>query len=167
MAVDPTNNDNGDSTFDPMVLLAPIVAFLILLAFGIFVIYMLGQREANETQWTRLVYIFTGVESIAFAAAGFFLGSEIRREQTENADERADEARTEADAAKERASNAENRATEVEAKGKALAAAIKAETAGQRNKAGPRGVLQADGALQVTQADFEKLEALAEELFPR
>jgi len=146
--------------------LAPIMAFVVLVAFTCFVIYLMGQRTAGETQWTRAVYLFTGVESIAFAAAGLLFGSEVRRQQAESANDRADDAENTADEANDRANTAENRATEAQAKGKALAAAIRAETAGQRSKAGPLDVLQAGAALQVVQADFEKLQALANELFP-
>jgi hypothetical protein len=166
MAEQPKNNDEEQTGLDVKALLAPIVAILVLMAFSYFVIHMMGRITLEETQWTRAVYLFTGVESIAFAAAGFFFGSEVRRQQAESAEGRADDAQDEADAANERANAAENRATDAEAKGKALAAAIKAEAAGQRTKVGPVAVLQAGEALKLTQADFEKLEALAGELFP-
>jgi len=156
----------GKSSPDLKGMLAPIVAIVVLLAFTYLVIYMMGQKKADETEWTRAVYLFTGVEAIAFAAAGFFFGSEVRRQEAQSANDRADDAQNKADAANDHANASENRATEAEAKGKALAAAIKAETAGQRSKAGPLDVLQAGGALQVVQADFEKLQALANELFP-
>jgi hypothetical protein len=161
----PKTNEHG-AGFDLKALLAPMVAIVALLAFAYFVIYMMGQITLDETQWTRAVYLFTGVESIAFAAAGFFFGSEVRRQQAESANQRADDAQNEADAANARAGAAENRATEAEAKGRALAAAIRAETAGQRDKVGPVAILQAGEALQVAQADFDKLEALADDLFP-
>lgn len=137
-------------------LLAPIVGFLVLLGFSGLIIHMLGQVAVDETQWTRAVYLFAGVESIAFAAAGFFFGSEVRRQQAESAQERADEARVEADAAKEEA-----------VAGRTLAAAIRAEKVGLERKAvGPLMGLETEGMLQTVQADFEMLQALADELFP-
>jgi hypothetical protein len=167
VADSPPKTNEDKTGLNLKALLAPIVAIVALLAFAYFVIYMMGQITLNETQWTRAVYLFTGVESIAFAAAGFFFGSEVRRQQAESANERADEAQNEADAANDRANAAENRATEAEANGNALVAAIRAETEAQRTKAGPVAILQAGEALKVAQADFEKLLAQAEELFPR
>lgn len=153
---------NGSSLKD---VLAPIAAIVALLAFAWFVNYMLGLTKAQEAEWTRAVYLFTGVEAIAFAAAGFFFGREIHRERAERAEEDADEARDQANDARARGTDAEKRATEAETKGKALAAAIRSKTAGQRSKAGPYGALGGGEAVQVTQADFEELETLADQLF--
>jgi hypothetical protein len=34
---------------------------------------------ASETEWSRLMYLLSGVEAIGFAAAGFFFGREVYR----------------------------------------------------------------------------------------
>ena len=155
----PNNKATGQSTCNLKDFLAPIVAILALLAFTYFAIYMMNQRSAEELQWTRAVYIFAGVESIAFAAAGFFFGSEVRRQQAENAQESADEAQEEADAAKVRA-------TEAETKGKALKAAISAKIGGQNKRASQYATLGAKQAVTVSQVDFQELDELASQLFP-
>jgi hypothetical protein len=146
-------------------MLAPIVAIVVLLVFVYFVVYMMGQRAADETQWTRAVYLFTAVESIAFAAAGFFFGSEVRRQEAQSARDDADKAKEGTDKAKEEASAAEKRATEAETKGKALAAAVEAKVAGQAERAGEYGLLGPEEAVSVTRKDFEEISALAKQLF--
>ena len=71
--------------------LAPIVAFLFLTAFAIFIIYLLRLTNEHEIQWTRAIYLFNGVETIAFAAAGFFFGSEIQRKRADRAEKQIQE----------------------------------------------------------------------------
>ena len=139
-------------------ILAPIVAIAALLAFAWFIIYMLGLTQAEEPEWTRAVYLFTGVEAIAFAAAGFLFGREVHRKEAQKAGERAD-------AADKRATEAQNSATNAAVKGNALAEAIRVKAKGQRSKTAPYTILGADKAVEATQADFDELVALANRLF--
>lgn len=154
-------------------LLAPIVALLVLLGFSVFVIHMLGQVGVDETQWTRALYLLAGVEAIAFAAAGFFFGSEIRRqqvestqEQVENTQEQLDQAQDQVRAAWQETGAADNRAIEAEVKGRALATAIRAETVGLRRAVERLMRLDTEDALKTVEADLGMLETLANELFP-
>ena len=46
-----------------------ILGFLVLLAFGGFVAYLLNHLDFTEAKWSRAIYLFAGVEAVAFAAA--------------------------------------------------------------------------------------------------
>ena len=56
--------------------------------------FTLMQRTAdtNETSWAHALYFYHGVEAIAFAAAGFFLGREVQRRRADEAERKADDA---------------------------------------------------------------------------
>jgi len=139
----------------PKDILAPIVAFLALVGFALFIHYMLGLTRAQETEWTRAVYLFTGVEAIAFAAAGFFFGREVQRVRAEKAEKRAEDA-------EKHAIDAEREV----AKGRSLSEAIKAKAAGQLKRAEPYRALGGDKTIELTQADINELADLASRLFP-
>jgi hypothetical protein len=93
------------------------VAVLMLAGFAVLVIVLVVQSDSDDVTWTRLAWIFTSVEAIAFGAAGALFGSSIQRERAEKAEE----------SARENAQGAAN--------GKALAEMIKAE-----DPAAPAGV---------------------------
>lgn len=126
--------------------LASFVALLALAGFAWFITYMLGLTTTTETQWTRAVYLFTGAEAIAFAAAGFFFGREVNRQRAERAEDRADKAQA------------------AEARGTSLAEAIRIKAQGHANKTQLYGL--GANVVQATQADFSELVALADRLFP-
>lgn len=129
---------------------AVVAALLVLLAFAAFVVFLIGQVGEDETEWTRLAWIFASVEAIAFGAAGALFGSSIQRERAEKAEE----------AAKENAQDAAN--------GRALAEAIKAEAPQEAGGGGPAGLEslgagpQRDAAASVAARHAE----LARRLFP-
>jgi hypothetical protein len=81
-----------------------------LVALGLFTAYMIFQTDTDsEVTWSRLAWLFSSVEAIAFGAAGALFGAKVHRERAEKAE-------------------AEARHLAVDAaKGKALAAAIKAD----------------------------------------
>jgi hypothetical protein len=135
-----------------------IVACLIIVVYGVFLIYMLRMVSVpEEITWMRTTYLLNGFEAIAFAAAGYLFGKEVHRQQAENAETRADKAQDEASEAQETANDALT-------KGYRLTEAIKAQAAAQ---AGP--LLKAKsigGETEVAQGDFDYLTSLADELFP-
>jgi hypothetical protein len=88
---------------------ALFAAFVVLVAFALFVVYMIRHVSAQEVKWTRLGWLFASVEAIAFGAAGALFGTTIQRARAENAEA---EARKNADAA---------------AKGRALASTLVAD----------------------------------------
>jgi hypothetical protein len=150
MAVNPELKDSTRINWIPY-----IVAFVILIIFGFFVYYMLGLTKAEETEWTRAVYLFSGVEAIAFAAAGFLFGKEVHRAQAEKAEKRADQAEKNAADAEKDAAN-----------GKVLATAIKAKTKTFQGRVNTFAAMDKGIVSSAGQADLEELRDLADQLFP-
>ena len=72
---------------------------------------------ADATQWSRLVGLLSSLEAVTFGAAGALFGTQIQRQRVTEAVGRAEKAEKE---------SAENKDAAI--KGKALAAAVKAET---------------------------------------
>jgi uncharacterized integral membrane protein len=139
---------------NPKEVVAYIVSIIVLVGFAVFIVHLLNSTAAAELQWQRAVYLFSGVEAIAFAAAGFLFGREINRKRAERAEK-------EGDTAKQEAKTAEKNAL----RGKALFEYIKAKAEGQRDKAEPYGALGGDKAQQVIKADFKEMETYAKGLF--
>lgn len=127
-----------------------VLAGIALLAFGWFVCHMLGQTKTNETEWTRAVYLFQGVEAIAFAAAGFIFGKEVHRERADKAEKRA------------------NAKEEEAAKGKALAEIVKSKAQNHPVRAAATfgANPSAHQAAVMSQPDFDELAIVASRLFP-
>jgi hypothetical protein len=139
------------------------VAVLLVLFFLGVNIYMLWSVNVDdERQWTRAIYLYSGVEAIAFAAAGFLFGREIHRQRADTAEERAEKAEQRADKANYEA--VKNK--EASDKGKVLAKAVNVKNALQANKAATYGGLGPAEVSKITQADFHELATLANELFP-
>ena len=123
--------------------LALIAAVSSLVALGVFTAYMISQADlGNEVTWTRLAWLFTSVEAIAFAAAGALFGAQIHRERAEKAES---EARLYAGDA---------------VRGRALAAAIKAD---ETPEGATRGLEEAGDEGASLRARHARL---ARELFP-
>jgi hypothetical protein len=95
---------------------AAILGVLILVAFGVFIIYMLRHLTLDEAQWARALFLFGGVEAVAFAAAGYFFGTQVQRGKVEEARSEARAATQVADAAGQTAKS-ERRAAVVLATG--------------------------------------------------
>ncbi len=89
----------------------------VLLGFAALVVYMLGLLSADETTWSRALYLFAGVEAIAFAAAGYVFGREVHRTRAEQAEARAHQA-------EQQWKQWSQRALEAEAKGQSLSVAV-------------------------------------------
>ncbi len=132
----------------PLSRTALVVAALVLGAFGIFVVFLVGQVDEDDVAWSRLAWIFASVEAIAFGAAGALFGSSIQRERAEKAE----------------ASAREN--AEAAANGKALAEVIKAEDTPQPGGA-PGLETLGSGAGRESAANVTARHAeLARRLFP-
>lgn len=143
--------------------LSPIVAILALLGFGGFTIYLVLISTVQEPEWTRDVYLYGGIEAVAFAAAGFLFGSEVRRRQAEQAIERA----LEADAT---AASAQVQAAVAEANGKALTDAINVKLStinqGAASSTQTPSGNEAGNSADVARTDLTELSLLAARLFP-
>jgi hypothetical protein len=124
------------------------IAVATLLGFAAFAGYMVSASgDGNATRWDHLVYVFGSVEAIAFAAAGALFGSQVQRQQTEQARDDAKQARGDADANKTGAAN-----------GLALAHATVAMHEHARSLRAPEESLQPPG--------LDQLAAMAQSLFP-
>lgn len=64
-----------------------IIAIGVLIAYGFFISFLIKKVGTEELDWSRLIYLFSGVEAIVFAAAGFLFGREVNRKRAENAEE--------------------------------------------------------------------------------
>lgn len=130
-------------------------AFALLLYFGM-VFYLMGHTTLPDNQWTRSIYLFSGIETIAFAAAGFLFGREVNRARAEGAEGRAR-------AESQRATAAQREATEATVKGQVLTRRLRdLADAPPGGDAGARGV-------GVDPPPFDPLRQLADEaqrLFP-
>jgi hypothetical protein len=77
-----------------------------LLGYGLFLSEMIEHVGDKDPNWSRLVYLFSGVEALAFGAAGFFFGREVHRGRADAAESRADaEARRASESEKKAATN--------------------------------------------------------------
>ena len=78
--------------------------------FGVFVWYMMRNLDFDETEWARATFLFAGVEAVAFAAVGYFFGTQVQRGNVQEA--KADAKKSPADQrkAKSRASPAKTTA---------------------------------------------------------
>ncbi|GIW33490.1 hypothetical protein [Meiothermus sp.] len=90
----------------------------VLVGFAVLVVYMLSLLDSSETTWNRALYLFAGVEAIAFAAAGYFFGREVHRQRAESAELRARQA-------EQQWQQWSQRAHEAEAKGQSLSTAVR------------------------------------------
>lgn len=88
---------------------ALVAALAVMIGFAGLVGYLIGEAGTDEVRWTRMAWLFSSVEAIAFGAAGALFGSSIQRQRAENAE------------------SAASRNADAAANGQALAAALKAE----------------------------------------
>lgn len=127
------------------------IGVAVLMGFAVLVIYMFSLLTSSEATWSRALYLFAGVEAIAFAAAGYFFGREVNRQRADIAESRASQA-------EQKAADAAERAVKAEAKGQSLRAAIQATVD-----------VQLEGSSSKVRAadEMDQLSRLAEELFPK
>lgn len=146
--------------------LALIIGVLALVGFTAFVVFLLDRLTSSDLQWTRAIYLFSGVEAIAFAAAGYFFGREVHRERAEKAEVAEGEARQGEKEAVQQATDAEKKMVEAESKARSMVAAIKAKTATHDQRVQSFASLPGNQVTEVTRADLEELRRVAQELFP-
>jgi hypothetical protein len=91
-----------------------IIAVLFLVILFIIIFNLFRRTGATEIAWQRSVYLLTGVEAIAFAAAGYLFGRDVHRGTAQEAQTRADQAMERADQETERANAAEGQRVSAE-----------------------------------------------------
>jgi hypothetical protein len=144
--------------------LIPLVVAIFLWYFGSTLKKMFGltSPNINEIEWGRNVYLYSGLEALAYAAAGFLFGREVNRQRAERAEENADKAQKDASAANKDASAAHRAAADSAAGGKALAEGVRAldeaQSAGAADFAADR--------LAPRQPDVRALRRIADSFFP-
>lgn len=97
---------------------AIVAAFIAVLAWLGFSVYLVTQSGTSDLQWTRIAWIFGSIQSIAFAAAGALFGTTIQQNQVNQADQRA-----------QKADQAASQNQDEAVKGRALAASLQADAA--------------------------------------
>ncbi len=129
-----------------------LIAAIALLFFGWLTITMLSKTtEQSETTWSRALYLYRGVEALAFAAAGFLFGREVQRRRV--------------DEAEERATRAQEAAQSATARGEALAEAVRAIAPAAVSAAGaPESAARAGHSVPGT---LGPLVQIADRLFPQ
>ena len=97
-----------------------------------FSIYLIAKADTNETEWTRIAWVFGSIQAIAFAAAGALFGTAVQQQNVSNSQQQATSAKKDADQQREAAAN-----------GRALAAALQAEEAAIQPTSNAGGVQRA------------------------
>lgn len=92
------------------------VAIFAIAAWIGFSIFLIVKAGTNETEWTRIAWVFGSIQAIAFAATGALFGTAVQQQNVNNAQQQATSAKKDADQHRDAA-----------AKGRALAVALQAE----------------------------------------
>ena len=110
-----------------------------LVAWIAFSIVLLFNISKNETEWTRIAWVFGSIQSVAFAAAGALFGTAVQQQNVSTAQQQAAAAKQDADQQRDAAT-----------KGRALGAVMQAEgatmPAGDESRLTAMAPDQADGA---------------------
>lgn len=77
-----TASDSG-----PRFVLATIVLIIALFVYVVAILALWGEVDAAEPDWTRRVFLLSGIEAITFAAVGWLFGREVNRGAAETAKE--------------------------------------------------------------------------------
>jgi hypothetical protein len=136
-----------------------ITGILVLIGFGGFTFFMVVSRAEGEPQWSHLVYVYGGIEAIAFAAAGFLWGREVNRQRAETAEQTAT-------LATHQAQQAQVRAAQQEQRGRAVAALVAQKVGSAAAKAATFGSLGLAAVHTATQADLQEIDEFARTMFP-
>jgi hypothetical protein len=164
-----SSSDQGQANAAPAWkdILTSALGVLALIGFAIFVAFLLRQAAgAEELAWTRLIYVFSGVEAIAFAAAGYFFGREVQRARAENAESTLGKVQAQAESAREQANALAIENQGLQTRGEMLAEAIRAKAGGRQVRADSFSALGVANAVPLAQADYEELVQLADKAFP-
>jgi hypothetical protein len=140
---------------------ATIVSVVALVVYLVFIVVMLlnaGSQE--ELFWTRALYLFGGIETIAFAGAGYLLGQQVNRERAEVAEKRAETETL-------RANESQQTATAVVVKGQHLAAQVRDVVGLVSSRNEPQAAGEGGPAMNpVRPGELELLARTAKRLFP-
>ena len=136
-----------------------IVAFA---GLSLYLIWAAGSVE--EIGWTRMLYVYGGLEAIVFAAAGYIFGREVHRERAEAAEGIAQDAVKRLRDANQEKLAAQQREAEISARAQALASVVRSERATTDAQSNGAGVM--DGARSLNGTAVDRIAAVTDDLFP-
>ncbi len=144
-------------------LFASVAAVALIVVYLVFVSYQWLSVDSTDLTWARRSTLLSGLEALAFTAAGAVLGTTVQRQVTKRAEDEAARAKEAADAEKRRA---EANAGDAE-KGRALHRLAKARASGP-------AAAQQEGQLRETSArppaagrnPYDEILSLAEQYGP-
>ncbi|MBU2947398.1 hypothetical protein [Zobellia uliginosa] len=145
---EPATNPKGWFTFENMIALA------VLIAYGIFIYFLIGKVDSGDPSWSRLIYLFSGVEAIVFAAVGFLFGKEVNRK-------RAEKAETEKKEVEEQKEKIKDEKVAEHNKGLVLGAMIMQAEGGQKKSMENRGL-----EMEMSSGELQGIAAKARKLYP-
>ena len=132
--------------------------------------------DTTNEIWTRWLFLYNGIQAVAFAGAGFLFGKEVNRGRAEAAENTADQERQRADEAQEGAASGKAMAAQIKEKARVAANAAGSRTSGEDDpsfanvgargaapKGTPTGSKAADGGVD----HLQELAGVAERLFPK
>jgi hypothetical protein len=119
----------------------------------------------DDPGWTRMLYIYGGLEAIVFAAAGYIFGREVHRERAEVAEDMAQNAAKELRDVTEEKLDAEQREADVRARAQALASVVRSEKATSESRGSGSADRDATNALNGTDA-LDRIATVTDDLFP-
>lgn len=144
--------------------LAAVVAVSALLMFLVLVILMFLQRSGSDAAWSRLVYLLTGVEAVAFAGAGWVFGKEVHRGEVQRAEEQVQTEQKRADQAEGDARKANETAHAEHLRGARIVQAV--ETASIQQQPVPQSGEHEVSARAETRNPLGSVADLARRLYP-
>lgn len=112
------------------------------------IIVLVATSSGSDVVWTRLVYVFASIQAFAFAAAGALWGTSISQARAERAEKLADSKSEDA------------------SKGRALAAAILADSAASSDEDPDRNTRGRPAAVEVESRMAARHAAIALQMFP-
>jgi hypothetical protein len=145
------------------------VAVLILLGFGVLVIFMIQFADTTQDPvWQRRIYVFSAVEALVFTAVGWLFGREVNRAAVVTAQQDAAGAKKEAGEARTEAKEQATAAATERAKGHAIAAvaAHSVPAASAQRSAGSQDAAAGGAGTGSGTAMTVDLRALMMELYP-
>lgn len=134
-----------------------LVAIVVLWWFGTVLKQMFTHANSDITPetWARYTYLFSGLEAIAYAAAGFLFGREVNRQRADRAEQSAAQSQA-------IAFEAQSTAAASEANGQALAEGVRA----LHEAGGMHPETSTESAIAATTVNVEMLRSMADTMFP-
>ncbi|PKA97242.1 hypothetical protein B0O79_0895 [Flavobacteriaceae bacterium MAR_2009_75] len=131
-----------------------LIAFAVLVFYGFFIHFLIGKVDSGDPSWSRLIYLFSGVEAIVFAAVGFLFGKEVNRRRAEKAETEKKEVEVQKEKIKEEKVEEHN-------KGLVLGAMIMQAENGQKKPTANRGL-----EMEISSSELHGLAEKAKQLYP-